>query len=245
MKDTRVLENFAAIAGALDTKKSIEEIVGAMEQIAVMYRAIKADTEQERAARDAQFAALKQSSARQLSEAILHIKNGKDGKDGARGERGAPGERGESIRGEDGDDGENGKDGSPDSADDIRNKLELLTGHDRLTIDAIDGLKELLAEMDKKLIGARSGGSTVFAQTRGAVKIYDLSDQLNGVTKTFALPSFGLILDVKASSSAQPMLQGVEYTVDGQAMTLTFTSEIDASTTLSNGQRIVILYAEN
>lgn len=60
--------------------------------------------------------------------------DGKDGKDGEKGERGDDGI---------GLDGINGKDGSPDTPEDIRNKLELLEGEDRLDAKAIKNLPEV------------------------------------------------------------------------------------------------------
>lgn len=51
-----------------------------------------------------------------------------------KGDRGEKGDKGDSIR------GDAGKDGSPDTAEDIRNKLELLEGEERLNAKYIDGV---------------------------------------------------------------------------------------------------------
>lgn len=61
-----------------------------------------------------------------------------------------PGEKGDQgERGADGiaRDGKDGQDGSPDTPEQIRNKLEKLKGKDRLDVDAIDGLDDLVKKM--------------------------------------------------------------------------------------------------
>lgn len=265
LKELLVLLDQAEIKTPRDGEVVMEEIrgtssemVGALRMIVEAYIAIKNDTEEERTERNDQFdAALR--DLRNLIDSRLGELRGKDGKTPTVEEVTelirplipvpVPGKTPtaeeitaiivplipQPIKGDN---------GSPDTTEDIVRKLS----PEKLPIDAVKDLRKILDELEKKIRRLGSGGSgggAVFAQTRGAVKIYDISDQLNGVKKTFSLPSFGLILDVKASSSPQPMLQGVEYTVDGAAMTITFTSDVDETTTLSQGQRIVILYAEN
>lgn len=139
--------------------------------------------------------------------------------------------------------GEPGKDGSPDTAEDIRNKLEILEGDERLSIDAIRGLPEELEKIRKQRSntvyvggGSASGGRIV--------KSYDLSDSLNGSLKTFSLPAFWRIISVHTSSSPNALRLTTDYTVDGAAMTITFTSQIDAATTLAAGQTLIVVYAE-
>ena len=93
-------------------------------------------------------------------------KNGKDGKDavakdGNDGTDGADGQKGEK--------GENGTDGAPDMAEDVRNKLELLDGEDRLDKKFIKGFGELekeIEELKKRPIGRGGGTSAIgVAQT--------------------------------------------------------------------------------
>lgn len=165
-------------------------------------------------------------------------KNGRDGKDGAKGDQGDPGPAGEAIQGPPGRDG---KDGTPDTADDIRNKLELLPDGEKLAIDAIQDLRKELDALRQDLRGA---AQSVIAYSRGQTKLYDLSDQLNGSKKTFALPSFWRVLMVQSTSTPNAFRPTVDYTVDGNAMTITFTDEIDAASTLSAGQTLTVLYAE-
>lgn len=124
---------------------------------------------------------------------------------------------------------------------DIRDKLEeIKTEDEKLSIEAIKDLRKELDELKK----AGGGRTTVIATTRGAVKLYDLSDQLNGVLKTFSLPAFWRVIDVKSASFPHAFRPTTDYTTDGSAMTITFTSQIDATTTLATGQTLLVEYAE-
>lgn len=78
-------------------------------------------------------------------------KNGIDGKNGLNGVNGRDGIHG--IDGLPGKDGLNGNNGSPDTADDIRNKLELLQGPDRIKISAIGGLDTFADDIYGKVNG--------------------------------------------------------------------------------------------
>lgn len=126
----------------------------------------------------------------------------------------------------------------------IRDGLELLQGDERLKIEAIKDLREELDELKKWRKGF-VGGTGVIASSRGAVRAYDISGLLDGVTKTFALPAFWRIISVHSSSFPQAFRETVDWTSDGSAMTITFTSEISAATTLASGQTLVIVYAES
>ena len=179
---------------------------------------------------------------------IHQPKDGKDGKDGNNGKDGKsvvgpPGPPGPPGVGEMGPQGLPGKDGSPDTPQQVRDKLEVLNGNERLSIAAINNLREELDDLKKRL--GRAGG-TVFVggSTRGAVKLYDISSQLNGILKTFPLPTFWRVSDVSSSSFPHAFRPTVDYTTDASAMTITFTSQIDAATTLATGQTVLIEYAE-
>lgn len=131
----------------------------------------------------------------------------------------------------------------PDTAEDIRNKLEVLEGDERLKIEAIRDLREELDALKKR------SNQTVYVGGGGGsggriVKSYDLSDQLDGSTKTFALPAFWRVISVHSSSFPNAFREGVDWTSDGAAMTITFTAEISADTTLAQGQTIIVVYAE-
>lgn len=129
----------------------------------------------------------------------------------------------------------------------IRNALELLQDDERLDSSAIKGLDELIKKVEKLsqtkqtttfVGGGSSGGGRI-------VKSYDLSDQLNGVTKVFSLPAMWRIISVLGSSApAAGFRQTTDWVYDAGAHTLTFTNEIDASTTLAAGQVITLIFSE-
>jgi len=134
----------------------------------------------------------------------------------------------------------------PETPESIRNKLESLTGASRLSMDAIFGLEEALDDIKKRIEVRASSSSTqtVIAYTRGAVKFYDLSDKLDGVKKTFALPAFWRVISVQSTSSPTVFRPGVDYNENASDMTITFTDGIDAGSTLSAGQTLLVLYVE-
>lgn len=164
-----------------------------------------------------------QSALKALSDHIATLKDGEQGLQGEKGER-----------------GERGDDGSPDMAEDIRNKLELLEGNERLRPEAIRGLVERLDEMEEKT--KRMGAN--FVIQRGTVKAYDLSTSLDGVKTTFSLPAFWRVIAVESSSTPFTFRNTVDYTTDGSAFTITFTNQIDPASQLSPGTTITIIYAE-
>lgn len=141
--------------------------------------------------------------------------------------------------------GISGKDGSPDTAGQVRDKLEELKGNERLSISAINNLQEILDELRKM----KRDGSIVYVPSGSSgggktVKLYDLSDQLNGLLKTFSLPAFWRVVNVTSSSFPNAFRPSVDYTVDGSNYTITFTSEITATSTLATGQTLLVEYAE-
>lgn len=128
-----------------------------------------------------------------------------------------------------------------DTPIELRDKLETLQEPEKLIISAIRGLRE---ELDA-LKSSKGGAShAIFASQRGAVKAYDLTASLNGVLKTFSLPSFWRVISVHSSSFPNAFREATDYTTDASASTITFTSEIDASTALASGNSIIIIYAE-
>lgn len=132
-----------------------------------------------------------------------------------------------------------------ETREDIKSKLESFTEEsDKLSIDAIGYLRDELDQLKKKTVrggGAGGGGGSTGARN---VSAYDLSSSLNGVLKTFSLPAFWRIIEVSSSSFPYAFRPTIDYTVDATAMTITFTSEIEASTTLNTGQTLLVIYAE-
>ena len=129
------------------------------------------------------------------------------------------------------------KDGSPDTPLDIRNKLETLTGDNRLDKSAIRGIEEI-----ERVLKAPTDGKTFVIGGRGrnSVHLYDLSSQLNGVLKTFTLPSNFGVIGVWCSSMPNAFRPTIDYTEGNK--TITFTDEINASTTLAAGQTLILQY---
>lgn len=118
----------------------------------------------------------------------------------------------------------------------FRDGLELLEGDERLDASAIKGLDAAVRKYETKAIpGGGHGGNYVQA--------YDLSSSLNGSTKTFSLPAFWKIVSVHLSSAPNILRPTVDYTSDASASTITFTSEINAATSLASGQTLLVLIA--
>lgn len=125
----------------------------------------------------------------------------------------------------------------------IRDSLEVLKGDERLDKSAINGLEEEIKEL-KKLIASNKGGGQVFHGIggKGRIKSYDLSSQLNGVLKTFNLPAMWTVISVASTSSPAAFRPTIDYTFTPTS--ITFTSEINAATTLATGQTVILTYEE-
>lgn len=132
----------------------------------------------------------------------------------------------------------------------IRDALETLTEDERLdskSVKGIDKLEEEIAWLKEEIKKERGRKTVVFGGGVGGgriVKSHDLSDSLNGVTKVFSLPAFWRVLLVQSSSFPNAFRPNVDYTIDASTSKITFTSEIEASTTLASGQTIIVLYSE-
>jgi len=134
-----------------------------------------------------------------------------------------------------------------DTPENLRDKLERLEEDERINIGSVKGLEEFLElflEEFLKRHGSRFVGGSAAGQIGGNVRIFDLSDSLDGSNKTFPLPAFARVLTVDMSSFPNALRPTVDFTTDGAAMTITFTSEIDAATSLAAGQTAIITYAE-
>jgi archaellum component FlaC len=120
------------------------------------------------------------------------------------------------------------------TGEDIRNALEALPKGEKLAINAIENLREELDKLKKQGVGGGGGGIV----GRDIVKDYDLSSQLDGVTKTFNLPAVWNIISVDTSSFPHALRKTIDYT--WTPTSITFTSEIDAGSTLAAGQTVVL-----
>lgn len=99
----------------------------------------------------------------------------------------------------------------------------------------ISDLEEEIKRLKKQKTVVSGGGGIV---GRDIVKNYDLSPYLDGSTKTFNIPAVWSIVSVACSSFPNILRPTIDYTYTPQ--TITFTSEIDASTTLAEGQTVII-----
>jgi len=149
-------------------------------------------------------------------------------------------------------DGEDGKDADEEKVATEASKLALneLKG-DWIGKDTIKDLKRQIKAFKKQIKElAKKQQEVVYVgggSRKGGVvdKAYDLSDQLDGVTKIFALPSFWRIISVHSGGSIPTTFRPItDYTVDGTNKTITFTDEISSSTTLAAGQTIIVVCSE-
>lgn len=127
----------------------------------------------------------------------------------------------------------------------IRDALELLRDEERLDVSAIKGLEDLIKKVEKL---SEAKQTTRFVGGGGGVGkhntfYYDLSPYLDGVTKTFSIPSSWKVLAVHSGGSTPSTFRPtVDFT--WTPTSVTFTSEIEASTTLSAGQTIMVVCLE-
>jgi hypothetical protein len=120
----------------------------------------------------------------------------------------------------------------------VRDSLELLQGDERLDQSAIKGLEDIITEVLKNNIGryvVSTGGGSVGA--RDLLRYYDLTDQTDGSTKEFSLPSVWRVIGVYSTQFPINYRPLVDWTVDGN--TLTLTDEVSAP---EAGQTLYITY---
>lgn len=117
----------------------------------------------------------------------------------------------------------------------FRDGLELLEGGERLKIEAIKDLREELDELKKRPIAFQGGGIV----GRDIIQDIDISDDLDGVTKTFNIQAVWRIISVDLSSFPYGSLRkNIDYT--WTPTSITFTDEIDAATQLAEGQSCIL-----
>lgn len=142
--------------------------------------------------------------------------NGDSGLPGKDGVDGKPGLLG--LKGDQGEKGDKGESGSPDMAEDIRNKLELLTGNERLRMEAIRGLEEKFEEV-KKIKGGRAMGPSVITP-RPMCNITPVGT-INGSNAVFTLPKSPKKNAEKVFLNGVRMREGSsnDYTIAGKTIT--------------------------
>lgn len=120
--------------------------------------------------------------------------------------------------------------------EETKKNLESLQGNDRLHIDHIDGVEEKLEEIRESV--TTNKGTNYGVMGRDFFSDIDISDQLDGSTKTFNIPAVYNILEVSLSSYPHALRKSVDFTYT--PTTITFTDEIDAATSLAAGQTCVL-----
>ena len=170
---------------------------------------------------------IKNTAKEKVDAKLATVKDGKDGAPGKDGKDGAPGKDGKD--GAPGKDGRDGKDSDQDEI--IRVVLDNLR-------EEIEDMREKLRSVsrDRRAPIVSIGGSTA----RNFVKEIDISDQFDGSTKTFNIGAFYRILTVDLSSFPHSLRKQTDYTYNANAGTITFSSEIDAATSLAEGQTGII-----
>ena len=150
----------------------------------------------------------------QANKKMASLRDGIDGKDGRDG-----------IDGKDGNDGKDGKDGSPDTPEQVRDKLESLTGEERLDFTAIKGLENIKEEgKEIKFVGGSRGVYMYIDGTK-----YGLMNTVNlvggtGITLTYNRSSGRNDITINASSTPLSVLTATGD-VDDSNVTFTFASE--------------------
>jgi hypothetical protein len=156
---------------------------------------------------------------------------GKDGEPGKKGEPGQPGAPGQSIQ------GPPGKDGSPDMAEDIRNKLELLEGDDRLDKKAIRGLDTLEADIkEAKSIRITPGRSLLQLKVdgvkKGAIQYLNL---IAGTGITLSYASSNGRNDITITATGTASLSPITVTGDVDDSNTSFTAASTPNLVIVNG----------
>lgn len=120
------------------------------------------------------------------------------------------------------------------TGENIRNALEALPEGDKLAMSAIEGLETELEKIRATKTSVQTG-----VTGRDIITKYDLSPYLDGSTKTFNIPATWAVISVACSSFPNVLRPTIDYT--NTNTTITFTNEIEASTTLAAGQTVVLI----
>ena len=109
---------------------------------------------------------------------------------------------------------------------------------DQIDFDHIKGWKKWVEPFVRSLgLGGSRGG----VGRGGGMGVYFLNSELNGVLKEFSIPNFaGGDIAIMGSSFPTAFAKTTDFTLNGNK--ITFTDEIDASTTLSAGQTVLVIH---
>ena len=214
------LKKLTDILTMMDQNLSKEDFLKSFENIINYVKAFEARIQKEH---DAMMA--------EHRTAIANIHQGVDGKDGAVGPQGVSGKDGL-----DGKDGKNGKDGARGPAG--------RDGKDGLTPDITPHIKKLedwKTSMEQRVKDIPSKPvTTIFGPGKTKVRLADISDKLDGVTKSFTLPTNFGIVGVYSSSAPFTFRPTIDFKEVGR--TIVFEASIDAPSMLAQGQTIIVQY---
>jgi len=110
----------------------------------------------------------------------------------------------------------------PKMGTEIRDALELLNGEDRLRIEAIDGLEDILKELKEKRLLKGGGGFSYIAMDRHIIDDETPSGIQNGTNKDFTIlktPNPLTSLKVYRGGARQRIIE--DYTFSGRTITFT------------------------
>lgn len=151
-----------------------------------------------------------------IEDKLATVENGKDSV--------VPGPQGKK-----GDKGDSGTNGSPDTPKQVRDKLEKLTGDERLDISAIKGVDELQKGFDEKISKIPRGGGTSAIGVRQAFKYIAHTEapvgNINGVNTTYTVKNI-IWWIAGFTLNGEQIAQLPNFTYAGR--TITFSSAIPA-----------------
>lgn len=127
-----------------------------------------------------------------------------------------------------------------DTPEQIRNKVKSLPEGQRWDLEDVNDLKKEIDMLKNELRSIPRGGSRAMMGRTGGVAFEKLNSQLDGSTKTFPIPNLRDVVAVIGSSFPNAFASTDDYTVGNK--NITFTDAIDAATTLSAGQTVIVIY---
>lgn len=128
--------------------------------------------------------------------------------------------------------------------EDVRNILEIETvEEEKLSISAIGFLRQELDELKSLVKSGSGGGFQGGIIGKNLITDIDISAQLDGVTKTFNIPAIYNIISVHLSSFPHALRKTIDFTYTQTS--ITFTSEINADSSLATGQTCVLTVVQN